>query len=48
MKANYTDIDASGKGIRVASLESIQAMYNLTLVLPEDQDKLTKPTLRNT
>lgn len=46
MKANYTYIDASGKGIRVATNESIQAMYNLTLVLPDDQDKLTKPTFK--
>ena len=46
MKANYTYIDASGKGIRVPTNESIQAMYNLTLVLPDDQDKLTKPTFK--
>ena len=35
-------ITVSGDNGRVASKEAIQAMYNLTLVLPEDFDKLTQ------
>jgi len=44
MKSNYNYIDSSGKGIRKASQECIQAMYNLTMVLPEDRGKISAPT----
>lgn len=43
MKSNYNYIDSGGKGIRSASQECIQAMYNLTLVLPDDKSKLSTP-----
>ena len=35
-------ITVSGSNGRVADKEAIQAMYNLTLVLPEDKEKMTK------
>lgn len=43
MKSNYNYINIGGKSIRSASNEAIQAMYNLTLVLPDDKTKLTTP-----
>ena len=43
MNKNYNFIDTSGRGIRKSSNEAIQAMYNLTMVLPDDVSKLTKP-----
>ena len=43
MNKNYNFIDTSGRGIRKSSNEAIQAMYNLTMVLPDDVGKLTKP-----
>lgn len=46
MRSNYNYIDAGGKGIRKASNEAIQSMYNLTLVLPDDTDKLSKPKFK--
>lgn len=46
MNANFNYIDAGAKGIRKASNEAIQAMYNLSLVLPDDKDKITKPKFK--
>ena len=43
MHSNYNFIDFGGKGIRKASQECIQAMYNLTMVLPDDIDKMSVP-----
>ena len=36
-------INLGGSNIRCSSNEAIQSLYNLTLVLPDDQSKLTKP-----
>jgi len=43
MQSNYNYIDTGGKGIRKATNEAVQAMYSMTMVLPADKDKLTKP-----
>ena len=40
---NFNFIDVGGRGVRKATNESVQAMYNMTLVLPEDKNKLSKP-----
>ena len=40
--SNAQYITLSGKNGRTAGNEAIQAMYNLTLVLPETKNKLTK------
>ena len=42
MNSKAQFITLSGSNGRMADKESIQAMYNMTLVLPEDQQKLTK------
>jgi hypothetical protein len=36
-------IGLSGENLMVVSNEGAQSIYNLTLVLPEDKHKLTKP-----
>ena len=43
MNSNFNFIDVGGRGVRKATNESVQAMYNMTLVLPEDKNKLSKP-----
>lgn len=36
-------IGFAGVGIRKPTNEAIQSLYNLTLVLPQDKNKITKP-----
>lgn len=36
-------IGFGGTGIRVPTNESVQSLYNLTLILPQDKKKITKP-----
>ena len=42
MNSKAQFITASGSNGRLADKEAIQAMYNMTLVLPEDKDKMTQ------
>ena len=42
MNSKAQFITLSGSNGRMADKEAIQAMYNMTLVLPEDKHKLTK------
>lgn len=40
-KAKYNFITSGNSGIRTSSNEAIQSLYNLTLVLPDDEKKMT-------
>lgn len=42
MNSKAQFITASGSNGRLADKEAIQAIYNMTLVLPEDRDKMTQ------
>lgn len=44
MKSNFNLIDTGGHGLRTASQECIQSMYALTICMPDDRKRLTKPT----
>lgn len=43
LKSSLNYIDLGCNGVRKSSNEAIQAMYNLTMVLPEDINKLGEP-----
>lgn len=40
-KSHYFNL--GGKGIRVSDKEAIQSLYNLTLCLPDDKERITDP-----
>lgn len=41
LKSNFIDLGV--QNIRVSEKEAIQSLYNLTLILSTDTNKLTKP-----
>ena len=41
MNAKYNYITSGNTGIRTSSNEAIQSLYNLTLVLEDDEKKMT-------
>lgn len=43
LKAKSHYFNLGGKGVRTSSKEAIQSLYNLTLCLEADKDKITNP-----
>lgn len=43
LKAKSHYFNLGGKGVRTSSKEAIQSLYNLTLCLEADKDKITDP-----
>ena len=41
LKSNFIDLGV--ENIRVSEKEAIQSLYNLTLIISSDTDKLTQP-----